>query len=98
MPKGTNTPVGLLSAAISELLHARMAYLRSNKSKLAEAAGVPRTTLGPIIDGKKTFDVEVLDRICRALGLDVVNVMKEADATTQRRLVEMSVRPIIRGA
>jgi len=98
MPKGTNTPVGLLSEAISELLHARMAYLRSNKSKLAEASGIPRTTLGPIIDGKRTFDVEVLDRICRSLGLDIVDTMKKADAATQRRLVEPDVRPITREA
>lgn len=96
MPKGTNTPVGPLSAAISEQLHAQMALLRSNKSKLAEAAGIPRTTLGPIIDGKKTFDIEVLDKICQALGLDSVEVMKKADLETQGRLVDMGIRPIKR--
>jgi DNA-binding Xre family transcriptional regulator len=96
MPKGTNTPVGALSAAVSEALYAQMAHLRSNKTRLAEAAGVPRTTLGPILDGKKTFDVEVLDRLCQALGLNVVQVLKDADATTQGRLVGSAIRPIKR--
>lgn len=98
MPKGTNTPVGPLSVAIAELLHAQMAHLRSNKTKLAEAAGIARTTLGPIIDGQKTFDVEVLDRICMALGLDVVDVLKEADLATQGRVIASGIRPIRRPA
>lgn len=96
MPKGTNTPVGALSAAVSEVLYARMAHLRSNKTRLAEAAGVPRTTLGPILDGKKTFDVEVLDQLCQALGLDVVQVLKDADSATQGRFVDSGIRPIKR--
>ncbi|MFF9565777.1 helix-turn-helix domain-containing protein [Leifsonia sp. NPDC014704] len=75
-----------------------MAQLRSNKSRLAEASGIARTTLGPIIDGRKTFDVEVLDTLCQTLGLDVVEVLRQADAATQGRLVDSGIRPIKREA
>lgn len=95
MPKGTSTP-GPLSIAVSDLLYERMAELRSNKSKVADTAGVPRTTLGPILDGKKAIDVEVLDRICQALGVGIEDVLKHAARTTQQRVIDSGIRPIQR--
>jgi DNA-binding Xre family transcriptional regulator len=96
MAAGKNTPVGALSAAVSDILYARMTALRSNKSKLSAASGIARTTLGPIIDGKKTFDVEVLDHICQALGLDVEDVLKRAATQTQSRVIDSGIQPIKR--
>jgi DNA-binding Xre family transcriptional regulator len=96
MPAGKNTPVGALSAEVAEILHERMAYLRSNKTKLAEASGVARTTLGPIVEGKKTCDVEVLDHICQALDMEIEDVLKAAAAKSQQRVVTSGIHPIKR--
>lgn len=97
MAKGTNSAPGPLTLAIADIIHERMAELRTNKSKVAEASGVPRTTLGPMVDGTSVFDVEQLDKVCQALGIDIEDVQKKAADKTSHRVIDSGIQPITRG-
>lgn len=82
--------------AIADIINARMGYLRTNKSRVAAATGIPRTTLGYIIDGTHVYDIEQLDKVCMALGVEVEDVLKEASLKTQGRLIDSGIQPIKR--
>lgn len=94
MAKGTNTAPGPITAAIADIINERMGRLRTNKSRVAAATGIPRTTLGYIIDGTHVYDIEQLDKVCMALGVEIEDVLEKASKKTQSRLIDSGVRPI----
>lgn len=96
MPKGTNTAPGPLTEAIADIINARMGELRTNKSRVAAATGIPRTSLGHIIAGTAVYDVEQLDKVCQALGLEIEDVLKRGADRTQHRVIDSGVHPITR--
>ena len=91
----TTTP-GALSDELAKLLRARMAYKRVLQSDLAKATGISQAYMSGILNSKKHLDVEKLDEICWALGLDFREVIAEIDEAASRRHVESdwTVRPL----
>lgn len=85
MAKGSKPPTGPLTHAVGEILRAQAGRKQLNKTQLSELTGIPRTTLSPILDGKKHADIEMLDEICVTLDLNLVTVIKQADAETEYR-------------
>lgn len=96
MAKGKNSAPGPITKALSAVIRHHMTDLRTNKSRLAEATGIARTTLGNIVDGKAVYDIEQLDRVCQALGQEIEDVLKDAAARVPARVLESGIRPIVR--
>lgn len=96
MAKGKNSAPGLLTTATADILYRAMTDLRSSKAAVARATGIPRTTVGPMIDGTSVMDVEQLDLVCQALGLQVEDVMEEAAERSEGRLLTSPVQRIVR--
>jgi transcriptional regulator with XRE-family HTH domain len=59
----------------------REARLRAGltQAALAEKAGVPKSTVGRIESGARTPSVELVERLVRAAGLDVMVSLSETD-------------------
>lgn len=96
MAKGRNSEPGPITQAIADIINARMGYLRTNKARVAEATGIPRTTLGYIIDGTNVYDIEQLDKVCQALDVEIEDVLEAAAAKTAHRVIDSGVRPIVK--
>lgn len=99
MAKGKNSAPGPLTKAIAEVVWARVSELRTNKSRLSEATGIPRTTLGGIVDGTTVYDIEQLDKVCMALGVQIEDVLEKAEAIAAKwgdRRVDSGIQPIVR--
>ena len=99
MAKGKNSAPGPLTDAIAEVIRARIGVLRTNKSRVAEATGIPRTTLGGIVDGTTVYDIEQLDKVCMALGVEIEDVLAKAEKIAAKvgdRRVDSGIQAIVR--
>ena len=99
MAKGKNSDPGPLTVAIAEVIRARIGVLRTNKSRVSEATGIPRTTLGAMIDGTSVYDIEQLDKVCMALGVQIEDVLEDAEKVAAKsgdRRVESGIQRIVR--
>ena len=99
MAKGKNSEPGPLTEAIAEVIRAQVGVLRTNKSRVADATGIARTTLGGIIDGTTVYDLEQLDKVCMALGLEIEDVLAKAEAIASKngdRRVDSGIQRIVR--
>ena len=87
---------GALSKELEHVLRARMAYKRILQTELADRVGISQAYMSGILNSKKHVDVERLDQICWALGLNFRDVIAEIDEAASRRHVEAdwTVRPI----
>lgn len=50
---------------------------------MATAAGISPSQFSRVLNGQKSLTLDQLDAICAALGIDVVNVLAEADARSR---------------
>lgn len=48
------------------------------QDQLSAKTGIPQSMISVYLSAGKVFDVELLDRVCRVLGLDLVNVITVA--------------------
>jgi len=81
------------------VIRAQVGVLRTNKSRVADATGIARTTLGGIIDGTTVYDLEQLDKVCMALGLEIEDVLAKAEAIASKngdRRVDSGIQRIVR--
>lgn len=98
MPSGTKRAPEALALEISARLREHMARRKISKSALAGAVGISEPQVNKMINGRKDFDIEDLDRICWALGLDLREVINAADeASTSRHIAPgWNVTPLTR--
>lgn len=68
-----------MTSAVAALLSARLG--NGNRAALGRAAGIERTMLSRMLDGKKAITVDELAAICRALGTTPQAVITAALAT-----------------
>jgi DNA-binding Xre family transcriptional regulator len=94
MPKGTNIKPGELTEGIAHVIRLRMAEVRTNKTRLAGASGIPRTTLGGLVEGTVVFDVEQLDKVCRALNKPIEEVIRTATEATAHPVTDSGIAPM----
>jgi len=94
MPKGRNSQPGAITEAMAHAIRLRMAEVRTNKTRLAEASGIPRTTLGNLVEGTVVFDIEQLDRVCQALNTSIEDVIKTSTERTAQPPASSGVAPI----
>lgn len=79
-----------LTLEIAAILRAARARQRVTTEELAEATGISRAQVGKQLGGAKPINLDELDLICHALGLNVVEVLAEADRALGRPQLEMA--------
>lgn len=87
MPTGKR-PVGPNAKQIAGVLRAEQARSKIGQQAIADATGISQTQISKYLNGKSSPNVDELEAICRALGLDYINVVIEA---RQRELREMGL-------
>ena len=92
MPRAAKPAPGPLSLAIAEILRAQMGRLGVSRSAIARATNRSSTGIAEIIRGASQADVEQLDDICIALGLNLTKVIHEAEEQTSVRLLDSKVQ------
>lgn len=79
--KGSNARKhSALSLALAAQIRAEMGVARLSTRALAHQSGVPERTLARLVSGDRTIDVAQLDRISRALGVSMLDMMTRAEA------------------
>lgn len=96
VPSAAKPTPGPLSIATAAILRARKGRLQVTTGEIADAAGISRQQLSGILNSVKHVDIEQLDQICYALGLELVDVIKEAERDTSARRVQagFTARPL----
>lgn len=85
MPGASKPATGDITQEIASTLRAQLARKNASKVALAKAIGISDSQMGKLLNGHKQFDVEQLDAICWALGLNLREVISEADEKTTLR-------------
>ncbi|TFB96566.1 MULTISPECIES: helix-turn-helix domain-containing protein [unclassified Cryobacterium] len=80
MAKGTKPTPGPLTQEVAGILRAELARHRLLQGQLAAATGISTTQLSGILNGQKQIDIEQFDKLVWALGLDFVEVLRDADS------------------
>jgi transcriptional regulator with XRE-family HTH domain len=70
---------------IAKTIRGEIARKNTTKARVAEATGLSPAQMGRYVRGASRFDVEELDAICWALGLDTKTVIVDADSATSGR-------------
>lgn len=85
MPSAAKPETGPLTREIASILRAKLARAKISNTELAAAVQISVPQMGRILAGNKQIDIEMLDRICWAVGLVLRDVMREADEETDGR-------------
>ncbi|MBN8883577.1 DNA-binding Xre family transcriptional regulator [Salana multivorans] len=70
---------GVITRNVAAVLRARVARVQATQTELAAVSGVSQSQLSKILRGTRAIDLDVLDRLCWTLGLDVADVLAEAE-------------------
>lgn len=76
---------GPLTQAIAAILRAQQGRLNVSDVEIAKHVTFSRSQLNGLLNGTKHFDMEQLDQVCYALGLDAIDVIADADRETAFR-------------
>lgn len=87
MPRGAKKPPGPLVEEVAGILRGQVGRAKLSHQLIADAIGVSRGQVSKILDGQKQIDLEQLDELCWALGLNFRDVILEADRESQFRHV-----------
>jgi DNA-binding Xre family transcriptional regulator len=85
MPTGTKPETGELTREIASILRGQLGRKQITNTELANAVSVSVPQMGRILAGNKQIDIELLDKICWAVGLVLREVIREADSETDGR-------------
>lgn len=85
VPKGSMPPHGELSREVSRLLETAADELGVSDTKLARLVGISQPQMSKYLRGERSLTVDLVDRICQALGLSTARVIVEADKATSNR-------------
>ena len=90
MPKGSKAAPGILTEEVAGELRAEIARKKTKvvQARLAEAVGISTSQLSEVLGGRKQIDLDLLDKLCFALGVEFIDVITKADAETNHRQVE----------
>jgi DNA-binding Xre family transcriptional regulator len=85
MATGKKAATTALSNEIAAILRAQIARKKIVQSALSTAVNLSQAQLSGILNANKHVDVEKLDELCWALGLELRLVVAEADENTSAR-------------
>ena len=72
------------NTAVANILRARKERMGITFDALADASGLPRSTVSRMIYGKRDIKIYALRRLATVLELDVGDVLDKADAAISR--------------
>jgi len=78
-----NYEVSDLTRHVASRLRGLMAQHRVTQAELAESIGVSQSQLSKMVRGVRPIDLDQLDGMCIALGVDTGDLIKEAEAALQ---------------
>lgn len=84
MARGRNTPPGPLTGAIAAVLYDAFLESLLTQAQLGAHVGIPQSMVSEYLRGKRVLDIELLDRLCRILGVEIVNVITVAVESQHR--------------
>lgn len=76
MPSGTKPEPSSFTKAIARRVNSEK---QLSNAELARQTGISRPHLIKMLQGGKHWDVDQLDAICKALGLDIVEIIDAAE-------------------
>ena len=88
MPHGARPAPGPLTQEIAAILRERRARLRIPQSAVAADAHMSTSQLSAFLNGQKHIDIEQVEAICNSLGLEWLDVLKQAEAASTRRILD----------
>lgn len=74
MPKGTTEP-GELSAAMAAFMDALIKRSGKTREAVAAEAGIASGRISALLNGKKPWYLEDVERICNAIGADPIDAL-----------------------
>ena len=77
-------PHGALSREVAKLLEAAADELAVSDTTLAGLVGISQSQMSIYLRGERSLTLDILDRICSALGLSIVAVVEEANRARKR--------------
>lgn len=85
MPTGKSQLPGPISTEVAEIISTAIADAGKSQAEVSRAASMSSAQLSRVLSGKKIFTLEEFDRVCMALGLDLVKVIGDADDASRAR-------------
>lgn len=85
MPRGTKDPASRQAQAVAEQIRREMGAQRMSGRKLAEAIGKGETYVRERVSGAKALDLNDLDDMAQALGLDVIVLLQQAESAEAQK-------------
>lgn len=85
MPTGTQPLPSPLSQHVGRLLSEALYARGMAQGAVAEAAGLSSSQLSRVLSGKKVFTLDQLDAVCSVIGVDMIEIVAQADAATRAR-------------
>lgn len=85
MPTGSKPKPGRFSAEVGSIIAAAITRRGTTVSALAEQLDISRTQFSGMLNGRKHWDLDQLDRACAVLDLDPASVIEEAHRTRTDR-------------
>lgn len=76
-----NYAVSDITRHVASQIRGLMAQYGVKQGELAESIGVSQSQLSKMVRGTRPIDLDQLDGMCRALGVDTFTVVKEAEET-----------------
>lgn len=78
MPLSPQPLPGALTRALGRVLRGQMARRRTTLAEACVVVGVSEGQLSKMMHGKRRIDVEQLEDLCNFLGVDMIQVLREA--------------------
>ncbi|MHA4848804.1 helix-turn-helix domain-containing protein [Rhodococcus sp. MSC1_016] len=71
--------IGSYTVAVAEELREAVEQLELTQEDVSERTGIPRSTVGKILQGKRAMDVEEIALLAAAVGMSVTSLMTAAE-------------------
>ncbi len=85
MSRGSKGEPTKLTEEIAKTIRGELARQQMTKTELAKTVGISLPQISKLTAGLKRFDIEDLDAICEALGLNLREVVADAEAASESR-------------
>ena len=79
MPTAGKPRPGALSVAIAGILNQALRDTGASQRELGATVGISQSQISKYLRGERVLDVDQLDAICFALGLNIVTVVSAAE-------------------
>lgn len=85
MPATARPEPSAITKEVAAILTGALARRGLEQQELAAAVGISRSQISRMLAGNKHWDVDQLGAACDFLGLDVLDVLREATSAVQMR-------------